>query len=220
MSDVRSKLLAYIPIANYIAEMNGPRAECLIHDISDYNHSIIYITPGNITGRKVGGPLTDYAIQLLNNKTYEQTDYIVNYIGRSSHENLILRSSTFFIKDNGKLIGLLCSNVDITDQIRATEIIRESLLVNPDNLNQNRALETFSLSSDELINKVFAKVVGNKGDREITTEEKRRIISELEALDVFMVKGTVSTVAQLLNVSEKTVYRYIKKFKNERGNQP
>jgi len=213
MSENRSKLLTYVTMADYIAEMNGPRAETLIHDISDYNHSIIYITPKSITGRKVGGSLTDYAIQLLNSKTYEQTDYIVNYIGRSSLNNLILRSSTYFIKDNGQLIGLLCTNIDITDQIRATEMMREALLVDFDYLNQSQISETFSLSTDELINKVFAKAISQTDGKKLTVAAKRKIVSELAVSDIFMLKGTVSTVAALLKVSEKTIYRYINEAK-------
>lgn len=217
MNENRIKLLNYIPIANYIAAMNGPRAEALIHDISDYEHSIIYITPGSITGRRLGGSLTDFAIQLVNGKGYEQSDYVVNYIGHSSHNNLILRSSTYFIKDDGKLIGLLCINVDITDQVHAMETIRKGLLVDFNNLNQSQVLETFGVSTDELINKVYAKAVERTGGKKLTVAEKRLIVSELTSLDVFMVKGTIPTVAALLKVSEQTIYRYLNEAKNERS---
>jgi predicted transcriptional regulator YheO len=213
MSDNKKKLLSYITMANYIAEMNGPRAETIIHDISDYSHSIIYITPNNITRRKVGGSLTNFAIQLLDNKTYEQCDYVVNYVGHSSINNLILRSSTYFIKDNGQLIGLLCTNIDITDQIRATELMRDALMVDLNSLNKSHVVETFSLSSDELINNIFVKAVGNKDGKNLNVDDKRKIVSELAALDVFLVKGTIQTVASLLNVSEKTIYRYINEIK-------
>lgn len=203
-------------MANYIADMSGPRAESLIHDISDYNHSILYITPKNITGRKVGGPLTDYAISLLNNKVYEKTDYVVNYIGYSDYNNLILRSSTYFIKDEGQLIGLLCTNVDITDQIRATDVIKEALLIDFNQLRQNHILENFSLSTEELINRIYIKVAGQDKQRKLSVNEKRKIVSELVNLEVFKFRGSIATVATLLKVSEKTVYRYINEIKTEK----
>jgi predicted transcriptional regulator YheO len=203
-------------VANYIADMSGPRAESLIHDISDYNHSILYITPKNITGRKVGGPLTDYAISLLNNKVYEKTDYVVNYIGYSDYNNLILRSSTYFIKDEGQLIGLLCTNVDITDQIRATDVIKEALLIDFNQLRQNHILENFSLSTEELINRIYIKVAGQDKQRKLSVNEKRKIVSELVNLEVFKFRGSIATVATLLKVSEKTVYRYINEIKTEK----
>ncbi|HEX2946320.1 MAG TPA: PAS domain-containing protein [Clostridia bacterium] len=213
MNSNREKLLKYVTMADYIAEMNGQHAETLIHDISDYNHSIIYITPRNITGRKIGGSLTDYAIKLLESKTYEQDDYVVNYIGNSSLNNLILRSSTYFIKDNGKLIGLLCTNIDITDQIKAIELAKEALLVDFDHLNQTQASETFSLTTDELINKIYAKAVAHKGRKKLDVADKRKIVLELSSLNVFKIKGTISTVAALIKVSEKTVYRYLNEDK-------
>lgn len=217
MTKNREKLLKYIPMANYIAAMNGPRAESLIHDISDYNHSIVYITPNSITGRKVGGFLTDYAIQLLNNKVYEQADHVVNYLGRSSINNLILRSSTYFIKDNGQVIGLLCTNIDITEQIRAAEIMKESMLVDFDNLGQSQPAENFSMGTEELINKVYAKALSQMEGKKLTLPVKRSIVYELAASDVFMLKRAVSSVAALLKVSEKTIYRYINEAKKERG---
>ena len=218
MASNREILLSYIPMANFIAEMNGLRAEALIHDISDYEHSIIYITPNNITGRKAGGFLTDYAIRLVNGKSYEQSDYTVNYIGRSAPDNLILRSSTCFIKNEGQLIGLLCINIDITEQVAAAQTIRKSLLVDAIHLEDNQAEETFSLSADELINKVFARMADKRDGKPMKLQKKYAIVAELSSLGVFLMKGTIPTVAALLGVSEQTLYRYLNKIKTKSEN--
>lgn len=209
----REKLLSYIPIAEFIAQMNGPRAEALIHDISDYKHSIIYISPKNITGRKVGGQLTDYAIKLIESKIYETTDSVVNYLGRSAHDNLILRSSTYFIKDADELIGLLCINIDITEQMRAAEIFEKSLLIDRTDSNSKQATETFTASTEEMIGKVIVKKTAHVGNRKLSADENRQIIRELDSLDVFMVKGSIPMVSEQLKVSEQTVYRYIQELK-------
>jgi len=213
MSSNREKLLSYIPLANFIAEMNGPRSEALIHDISDFEHSIIYITPQNITGRKLCGSLTDFGIQLVNSKTYEQVDYVVNYVGRSSPNNLILRSSTYFIKSEGELIGLLCINTDITDQIAAIETLRQALLVDLPHPEASQPTETFSLSADELINKIFLRTAGKLSGKHLKLADKHRIVAELNTAGIFLLKGTIQTVATLLDVSEQTLYRYINHIK-------
>ncbi len=211
-----NKLYSYIPMANFIAEMNGPHAEALIHDLSDIEHSIIYITPKNITGRRVNGTLTDYAVQLLNDRVYEKSDYVVNYIGRPSHEELMLRASTYFIKEEGRLIGLLCVNVDITNQVYAIKSLKEALLVD---INESQPLETFSLSTDELIHRVVAKRIKKQGREKLSVAQRKAIVSELAAFDVFMVKGTIPKVAALLEVSTQTIYRYIAEIKNnKKGN--
>ena len=46
----------------------------------------------------------------------------------------------------------------------------------------------------------------------MTTEEKKEIVEELNAKGVFLLKGTVAEVAQRLDVSEQTIYRYLKNF--------
>jgi len=217
MKDSRDILLSYIPIANFLVAMNGPRAEALIHDISDLNHSIIYVTPQNITGRNVGGTLTDFAIKLINMKVYEHSDYMVNYIGRSSYEEIILRSSTYFIKDEGQLIGLLCVNVDISEQVRSIETLEKSMLVDITRRDSSMSAEIFSLSADEIIHKIVSKKIGNNNGDKLTITKKHEIIAECLAYDVFLTKGAVTTVAALLNVSEPTVYRYIKEQTKDKG---
>lgn len=209
----RAKLLSYIPMANFIAQANGSRAEALIHDISDFNHSILYITPNNPTGRKVGGSLTDYAVRLVESRVWETTDYTVNYLGRSEEQGLILRSSTYFIKDGNRLIGLLCINVDITEQLKAAEIIERSLLIDVKNTDLTQATETFGTGADELIATVIAKKTAHLGNRKLSADENRTIIRELGLLDVFRLKGSVPAVSEQLGVSEQTVYRYIQELK-------
>ena len=62
----REELLSsYIPLADFIARMNGEHCEVVIHDVRDVEHSIIYITQPSITERHRGNGMTDYAIQLV-----------------------------------------------------------------------------------------------------------------------------------------------------------
>jgi len=213
----RERLLSYIPMANFMAEMNGPRAEALIHDISDHQHSIIYITPQSITGRRVGGSLTDYATKLLSAKVHETADYVVNYLGHSSYDRLLLRSSTYFIKEEDRLIGLLCVNVDITEQVRAAEAMQKFLLVDLADPAGSQPSETFGISTDELINRIVAKRTAHLNGKKPAVRDKRAIVQELLAHDVFMVKGAIPTTASLLDVSEQTIYRYIQDIKKQKG---
>lgn len=48
-----------------------------------------------------------------------------------------------------------------------------------------------------------------------TSEEKIEVISALEKQGVFSTKGAVSQVSNALNISEPTVYRYLKKIRND-----
>ncbi len=59
----------------------------------------------HISHREIGSPLTDLAINLIESKEYETKSYVANYLGKTK-EGRHLVASTFFIKENNKLIGL------------------------------------------------------------------------------------------------------------------
>ena len=54
------KILA--PIAKTISATFGKNCEVVLHDFSGPQHSVIAIENGHVTGRKVGDPITDFAL--------------------------------------------------------------------------------------------------------------------------------------------------------------
>lgn len=206
----REQLLAYAPLADFIAKMNGEGCEALIHDVSDPAHSVIYVTRPSLTGRQPGDGMTDYAVELIRTKRCLSDDYVVNYLGGSPGR--VFRSSTYFIRERGKegeLIGLLCVNVDIAPLLEARALVDHAMILDPALLIQGQQ-ESFplSVSVDERLERVCARYGGNLSA--LPTARKRQLTLELRNYGVFELKGKVAQVAELLNVSEKTVYRYLK----------
>ena len=99
----------YIKLTEFLGKALGPDYEVALHDLTRKDRSIIAIANNYISGREVGAPLTNMALSSLRDKSYEHTDYHLHYYSINVNGK-DLRSSTFFIKDNGKLIGLLCIN--------------------------------------------------------------------------------------------------------------
>ena len=106
-------LQQYIKVTEFLGLTLGPDYEVALHDMTDKNRSIIAIANNHISGRDVGAPLTNVALKILMDKSYEVQDYRLHYCGMSA-KGKVLRSSTMFIKQNGKLIGMLCINFDDT----------------------------------------------------------------------------------------------------------
>lgn len=213
---VREELCRYFPMADYIAAVNGKNCEVLVHDLSDLNHSICYIVNGHITGRSVGGSITNYALELLQKREYEMHDSINNYTTTARDGKKILRSSTYFIKDSGNtVIGLLCVNIDITDLLRAQDVIGDLLIINPVRKQESGNLEgtpeRFEGSVDDIVQGIIDNVIIESGLKLIdsTITEKRALIAKMEAKGVFKFKGAVNTVANVLDVSTQTIYRYL-----------
>ena len=112
MSDTSNALLRqYVKLTEFLGAALGPDYEVALHDLTDKDRSIIAIANGYISGREVGAPLTNMALGVLKDESYEWQDYRLHYSGVSVTGNL-LRSSTMFIKEGGKLIGMLCINFD------------------------------------------------------------------------------------------------------------
>lgn len=220
--EVRNALRKYFPIADYIAAINGKSCEVLIHDLSDLSHSICYIVNNHITNRKVGGSITNYALELLQKKEYVNRDSFTNYTGTTKGGDKILRSSTYFIKDDeGAVIGLLCVNIDITDLLRMQETVGDLLMVNQTHRSEafgiDKSPERFDGAVDDIVQEIIDKVTLESGLKLIdsTIAEKRVIIGKMEARGVFKFKGAVNTVANVLGVSTQTIYRYLQNTNKE-----
>ena len=217
---VDTRLQRYIGIADYIAAINGPNCEVILHDVADLQRSIVYIVNGYVTGRKVGGTITDYALDLLVNGAYGKQESIVNYMG-TTRDGRILRSSTYFIKSElQELLGLLCVNIDITDLLRAKDILNRAAALPGDEPVSRAGMskEHFDLSVDELVEGIIDSVILESGIvlRNSSTKQKKELTRSLVARGVFKLKGAVGVVAKKLNVSSQSVYRYYKEIEGER----
>ncbi|KUO75410.1 MAG: hypothetical protein APF77_01320 [Clostridia bacterium BRH_c25] len=177
----------------------------------------MHIVNGCITNRHVGGSITNFALELLQKENYSSQEYITNYIGTVKGNEKILRSSTYIIKDDeGEILGLLCVNIDITDLLRIRNNIDNMIMI--DELKRNtgnpKSREKFDVSVDDLVEEIINTVIIESGVKSADTsiEQKKELIQKMEAKGVFKFKGTLNTVAKLLNVSAQTIYRYLKEI--------
>ena len=210
------KLEKYFPLVDFWGEVCGPAYEILIHDVSEPNHSVVKIVNNHISQREVGSPLTDLALNLIEAKEYERTNHVANYLGKTK-EGRHLVASTFFIKENDELIGLLCVNHDthaIQDIFDELEVFIENhaLYPKPDKAGYQ---ENFDNNINDHMFEIVDKEINDSSiePSRMTTSEKKSIISKFNDYGVFAVRGMVPYVAKKLCVSEPTVYRYLKEIK-------
>jgi predicted transcriptional regulator YheO len=179
---------------------------------------IVAIANGHISGRAVGAPLTDLALRLIAQEIWKTKDHICNYEGKT-RDNRILHSSTFFIKNEGKLLGMLSVNVDVSQYTRLSEDILRLAGLSPASSQVPAAgvqTENFYDNMEEIIKSVF-KELGADGDPGRMTQERRlAIIERLVDRGIFLLKGSVISVAQKLQCSEASLYRYISMITRKR----
>ena len=230
MPNVPNTLLQhYVKLTEFLGQALGPDYEVALHDMTDKNRSIIAIANNHVSGREIGAPLTNVALSILRDKSYETSDYRLHYYGVSINGKA-LRSNTMFIKQNGRLIGMLCINFDDS---RYRELSNKLMgLCHPDLFVEDVVMasasetgtvpaakpapEKFRNSTEavaiDAINRELEQL-GVTAER-LTSEERLKIIGALEADGIFLLKGAVKDVAAGLHCSQASVYRYLSQIKN------
>ena len=223
MPDTTHALLRqYVKLTEFLGAALGPDYEVALHDLTDKSRSIIAIANGYISGREIGAPLTNMALGVLKDESYEWQDYRLHYSGVSAAGNP-LRSSTMFIKEDGKLIGMLCINFDDSRfQSFAQQVLTlchpnqfVQALDQPPEEGHAARPETFRNSTEAVAQDAVAhelERLGVPADR-LTSEERLQIIDALEKSGIFLLKGAVKDVAAGLGCSQASVYRYLAQIK-------
>ncbi|MDY0052448.1 MAG: PAS domain-containing protein [Aliarcobacter sp.] len=215
---MNSYIKKFISIANFLGEVLGSNTEIIIHDLINYDHSIVHIINGHISNRKIGDSITDLVLEFMITESKGNKQFICNYNSKTIGDKL-LYSSTYFIRDEkNNIVGALCLNSDYHEVKKSLSFLT-SLLPNyvddkvlalsniKENLNSNPQEVTIS-KIDEILNQFDVEA------SRMTIEEKTDVIAALNNCGIFNIRGSVQEVANKLQMSEPSVYRYIKKIKN------
>lgn len=209
------KVRSYLPLVDFIAEIAGPHTEVVLHDVRDRAHSLLAIRNGQLSGREIGASMTDFASHILRHGAAEGKHFITNYLGKAGSNGKFLKSSTYFIRDDaGEVIGMLGINTDLSAYSEVHRILGHFLAVDDTAGEPVQATgkEDAEPSVKEMVYSVMDQVLNTYAvdTAHLTTEEKKDVVEMLNEKGVFLLKGTVAEVATRLDVSEQTIYRYLK----------
>lgn len=206
------KLEALFPIAKGIAETFGENAEVVIHDVGKPENSLIFMA-GNVTGRKLGAPLTNLALEALK-KSGDNASDLIGY-QTTTKDGKILKSSTLFIRDvQGKIIGCLCINLDITNLLTCQKILEYYTKTNKP--VEHKTLEEFYKDVNDAMREIVQGVLNDYPIpvKFMQKEDKLQIVKKLDGKGVFLVKGAIDYVATILHVSRYTIYNYLEETRS------
>lgn len=219
-------LQAYVPLVEYLGQAFGENCEVILHDLTNIEHSIVAIANGHLTGRGVGGHITDFGLEVVHNPYYKDKAFAAGYPGSTPDHTRKLRSSTYFIRDEaGNTIGLLCMNVDITDMLAARDVLTRLTAMATDGTEPAHPAaesapiqETFSLSVEEMMTSSVERIMAGYAmdPQRLTIDEKKSIVEQLQGCGIFSLKGGVGMIARRLNISEPTIYRYLREMQSDK----
>lgn len=215
--EIHPLLKNFIPFIDGLANTFGKNCEVVLHDISKPQQSIIAIANGNITNRTVGSPMTEMGLKAIRNKEYEEG--LIKY-KTITNNGRTLKSSTFFIKDEaGEVIGCLCINLDITEFLLAQNLLKDITMTMMDQIVQDKSDdETYSSNINDILYNVVDKVIKDFGKpiAYLSKEEKVSIVKVLDEKGMFLIKGAVDYIAEILCVSRYTIYNYLDEIREEK----
>lgn len=216
-------LKALKPLIKGLALALGPDYEIVLHDIVNPENSIIAIENANVTGRKIGDPLTDYAMYLLKTSDQKKEDFVANFLTRTNNGKRI-RSSTLYLRDeNGKLIGYLCVNYDMTRAEIVKNMVEQLVSVTggtstaeiPREEEMPSTLEGLMERNLKLIRKLVGKPLHMS-----SKQEKLQAIKALDEEGFFLLKGAVEALAEETGNTKYTIYSYLREVRGEKADPP
>jgi predicted transcriptional regulator YheO len=207
----------FISIADFLGHILGSNTEIILHDLTNYEHSIVHIINGHISNRKIGDSVTDLVLEFIASESKGNKQFISNYNSKTI-EGRLLYSSTYFIRNNkNEIVGALCLNSDYHEVKKSLSFLTSLLpnYIDDKTLSINNIKENLNSDPKELtLNKIDAII--NEFDvipNRMNTEEKTEVITALKDCGVFNIRGSIQKVATKLQMSEPSIYRYIKKIK-------
>lgn len=202
-------LQIFVPLVDFLAEALGENTEVVLHDLSNPDHSVIALRNGHLSGREIGNSMTDLAYRIIKDKQYEKENFITNYYGYSKGKSFV--SSTFYIKNDDRLIGLLCINNDTTQARELQDLFNHFMQrfnINEERIHVKENLENPVVS---MVHSLIVKAIHEVGvaPNRMTREEKVGLVHKLNTQGILLMKGAVPEIAKQLSISEPTVYRYL-----------
>jgi predicted transcriptional regulator YheO len=207
---------SYVNFLDFFAEMFGQQCEMVLHSVDGEKKSIIAIRNNNITGRKVGDETTELGTKILLNM--KQNKYIFNTQLEEKLKKKIKISSYYIFNSHQDIIGIMCIIFDITLLLEAKNTLDAFLGMNISGINHvvhtdmNEVLDNENFCISKYSSDIIAEVIRETElpvDR-MTNEERQSVISKLDELEIFKIKGAISETANQLKISIASMYRLLK----------
>ena len=190
----------------------GSTCEVVLHDLTtgDLDHTIIAIENGHISGRSRGDGPSKIVLEALHNSEETHADRL-SYLTKT-RDGKILKSSTVFLRDeNGKAVGILAINNDITFTVAAEGALHSYNT----SLQSTREPEPISTNVADLLDSLIDQSIRMVGKPAALMDkgEKIRAIRFLNDAGAFLITKSGPKVCQVFGISKYTLYSYLDEAK-------
>jgi predicted transcriptional regulator YheO len=187
----------------------GEAFEFVLHDLGDYDHSIIKIENGFHSGRKEGAPITDLALSMLE-EIQADPDRVgrpfITYASKNKYGKPVRSTTIVIFGEKKRAIGFLCINLYLDSPL--SSLLQNFFLVP----QSDYVTENFINDSDELIRRALekVKVEVNADDAVPANQKNKEIVTILYHQGIFKLKNAVQSISEDLEISKNTVYLHLR----------
>ncbi len=211
MNRVQDEFAFFESLMKGLTTLFGSNCEVTLHDLTgSYESTVVMIENGHVTGRKVGDCGSNLGLEVLRG-TIEGGDKY-GYLSNSRDGN-ILRSSSIYIRNaDGKVVGCLCVNMDISSLRLAENALKELTCDNTHHEDEffvndvNELLDHFLQKAQDEIGKPVAYM---------TREEKIRAVKYLDSKGALLISKAGNRICSFFNISKFTLYSYLDEANGE-----
>ena len=198
----------------------GDKCEIIVHDYrKGYDHTIVYAYNAQLSGREVGGSPKGGMIT----KRGEDIDPLkesIQFFDTSFKDHLFKCCTTLISDENGKIVGSVCLNFDISDFVLAQNAIQSFI--------QYPAAEPAGPAQDEnpLLTKNVddilqyyiqqAESTAGKPMALMNRDEKIKALDYLDQKGVFKISKTSVLLCEAFQISKYTLYNYLEEARSGR----
>ncbi len=204
-------LNSYRTFLDGLADYLGTGFEFVLHSLEDCEQSVIKIINGHHTGRKLGAPITDLALNMLSKIQDENLEGYISYESKNKKGTPLYSTTITVYGERHRIIGLICINYHVDTPLSATFPIFKML----DKQSNTILNENFAVDVDTLIEQAYSEVSLQVMSNESISPnlKNKEIINLLNNQGIFSMKDAVVKVASLMNVSKNTVYMHLRSLK-------
>ena len=208
----------YMQIADVLGQMFPNILEIAIHDFKDLDRSLLHIVNGHISGRVVGGPVSEINMRRL----IEHDDFpdaLINYTSRNFRGQSLKSSSLVIRDDQGQVVGAFCLHFDVSQFEQFHKFLEYFLHTTPDafvGINDFGQSQPYSEEIQEEIKNCLLQ----KGlfSSQLTYKDKQAIVEHLFFRGCFKKKGAITCIAHALQLTRQSIYNYLELAKLKKNN--
>lgn len=205
-----------LPVVKMLGATLGRDYEIVLHDVSGGEPVTVAMEHGDVTGRDMETPITDFGLELMERERRGELDYLANYASEAD-DGRTLRSSVALVRDErGRLVGLLCLNYDTTRAVVIRDMAEFLTTLTP-LVSAGGERERFAGLRGDRLGDLLAEARRLRGKplRFLSREERIELVRWLDGKGFFRLKEAIPRLVKETGKSRYTLYGDIRLIRGE-----